>query len=159
MTMQRAAFLLLSFVFLTNPVASQPKDKAKWPPSPHIAATEPLRPEAQLKKMKVPPGFEIQLVASDPDIRKPINIAVMGCAVNGPGEASGADIGIAAGDGEGLIYIDGKISRKVKEEDMVVELMKEIEARWGDGKSGDTTHAPTVGRWVAESEMPGHHES
>ncbi len=73
--MQRAAFLLLSFVFLTNPVASQPKDKAKWPPSPHIAATEPLRPEAQLKKMKVPPGFEIQLVASDPDIRKPINIA------------------------------------------------------------------------------------
>jgi len=89
-------------------------------------------------------------------LRRPLNIAVMGCAVNGPGEAAGADIGIAAGDGEGLIYIDGKISRKVKEEDMVAELMKEIEARWGDGKPSDTTHAPTVGRWVAESEMPGH---
>jgi (E)-4-hydroxy-3-methylbut-2-enyl-diphosphate synthase len=41
-------------------------------------------------------------------LRKPLNIAVMGCAVNGPGEAAGADIGIAAGDGEGLIYIDGR---------------------------------------------------
>jgi (E)-4-hydroxy-3-methylbut-2-enyl-diphosphate synthase len=65
-------------------------------------------------------------------LKVPINIAVMGCAVNGPGEAAGADIGIAAGDGEGLIYIDGKISRKVREDDMVEELEKEIQARWGD---------------------------
>ena len=50
-------------------------DRPKWPPSPHVAATPPLRPEEQIKKMKLPPGFEIQLVASDPDIRKPINIA------------------------------------------------------------------------------------
>jgi hypothetical protein len=83
-------------------------------------------------------------------LRKPINIAVMGCAVNGPGEAAGADIGIAAGDGEGLIYIDGKISRKVKEDQMVAELMKEIEARWGGGK-GEVGHATTVGRWVKDS--------
>ena len=63
------------------------------------------------------------------DIRLPINIAVMGCAVNGPGEAAGADFGIAGGDGEGLIYVGGKIVRKVSEEDMVEELEKEIRAR------------------------------
>jgi (E)-4-hydroxy-3-methylbut-2-enyl-diphosphate synthase len=69
------------------------------------------------------------------DLRAPINIAVMGCAVNGPGEAAGADFGIAGGDGEGLIYIDGEIVRKVKEEDMVEELEKEIRARVGsDGR-------------------------
>ena len=88
-------------------------------------------------------------------LRRPINIAVMGCAVNGPGEAAGADIGIAAGDGEGLIYIDGKISRKVKEEDMVSELMKEIEARWGNGADAKLTASHSdgrVGRWTEKSE-------
>src|SRR5260370_42401097 len=53
---------------------AQPKENPKWPPSPHIAATDPLRPEEQVKKIKLPPGFELQLVAADPDIRKPINI-------------------------------------------------------------------------------------
>ncbi|HEX5132645.1 MAG TPA: flavodoxin-dependent (E)-4-hydroxy-3-methylbut-2-enyl-diphosphate synthase [Candidatus Krumholzibacteria bacterium] len=88
-------------------------------------------------------------------LRQPINIAVMGCAVNGPGEAAGADIGIAAGDGEGLIYLDGKISRKVKEEDMVEELMKEIEARWGNGADTKLTTSHSdgrVGRWMEKSE-------
>ncbi len=66
------------------------------------------------------------------DIRSPITIAVMGCAVNGPGEAAGADFGIAGGDGEGLIYIGGEIVRKVREEDMVTELEKEIRARITD---------------------------
>ena len=65
------------------------------------------------------------------NLRVPISIAVMGCAVNGPGEAAGADFGIAGGDGEGLIYADGKILRKVKEEDMVAELMREILNRTG----------------------------
>ncbi len=72
--MHRAASLFLLLLILTSPIAAQSKEKPKWPPSPHVAATEPLRPEEQLKKMKVPPGFEIQLVAADPDIRKPINI-------------------------------------------------------------------------------------
>ncbi len=57
-----------------------------------------------------------------------ITIAVMGCAVNGPGEAREANIGIAGGKGEGLIFVDGEIKRKVKEEDMYHELIKEIEA-------------------------------
>lgn len=58
---------------------------------------------------------------------KNIKVAVMGCAVNGPGEAREADIGIAGGNGEGLIFRKGKIIRKVNEKDLVEELMKEIE--------------------------------
>lgn len=60
-------------------------------------------------------------------INKPIKVAVMGCAVNGPGEAREADIGIAGGNGEGLIFKKGQIIKKVKEEFLVEELMKEIE--------------------------------
>ncbi|MPN45890.1 4-hydroxy-3-methylbut-2-en-1-yl diphosphate synthase (flavodoxin) [bioreactor metagenome] len=50
----------------------------------------------------------------------------MGCAVNGPGEAREADIGIAGGNGEGLIFKKGEIIKKVKEENLVEELLKEI---------------------------------
>jgi len=60
-------------------------------------------------------------------IKKPIKVAIMGCAVNGPGEAREADIGIAGGMGEGLIFKKGKIVKKVKEEDLLEELLKEIE--------------------------------
>lgn len=60
------------------------------------------------------------------NIKTPIKIAVMGCAVNGPGEAREADIGIAGGKGEGLIFKKGEIVRKVKEAKIVEELMKEI---------------------------------
>ena len=60
-------------------------------------------------------------------LKKPLKIAVMGCAVNGPGEAREADIGIAGGRGEGLIFKKGEIVRKVKENEIVEELMKEIE--------------------------------
>lgn len=60
--------------------------------------------------------------------KKSIKVAVMGCAVNGPGEASAADIGVAGGDGVGLIFKKGEIVRKVKEEEIVAELMREIES-------------------------------
>lgn len=60
-------------------------------------------------------------------IDKPIKVAVMGCAVNGPGEAREADIGIAGGDGEALIFAKGKILRKVPEDKILEELKKEIE--------------------------------
>lgn len=60
-------------------------------------------------------------------INKHIKVAVMGCAVNGPGEAREADIGIAGGNGEGLIFRKGEIIKKVKEEDLLQELLKEIE--------------------------------
>ncbi|MBE6081717.1 MAG: flavodoxin-dependent (E)-4-hydroxy-3-methylbut-2-enyl-diphosphate synthase [Tissierellaceae bacterium] len=61
------------------------------------------------------------------NIKKHIKIAVMGCAVNGPGEAREADIGIAGGKGSGLIFKKGEIIKKVKEEELVNEFMKEIE--------------------------------
>lgn len=60
-------------------------------------------------------------------IDKPLTVAVMGCVVNGPGEAKEADIGIAGGIGEGLIFKKGQIIKKVKEEYLLEELLKEIE--------------------------------
>lgn len=60
-------------------------------------------------------------------VKKPLKIAVMGCAVNGPGEAMEADLGITGGKREGLIYKNGEILRKVKEEDLVKEFLKEVE--------------------------------
>lgn len=61
------------------------------------------------------------------DIEEPIEVAVMGCVVNGPGEARGADVGIAGGNGEGLIFRKGEIVRKVPEADLVNELFQEID--------------------------------
>ncbi|MEL7646870.1 MAG: flavodoxin-dependent (E)-4-hydroxy-3-methylbut-2-enyl-diphosphate synthase [Sedimentibacter sp.] len=61
------------------------------------------------------------------NVDKPITIAIMGCAVNGPGEARQADIGIAGGIGEALLFRHGEIIRKVKEEDIVDTLLNEIE--------------------------------
>ena len=58
---------------------------------------------------------------------KNITVAVMGCAVNGPGEASAADIGIAGGKGEGLLFRKGEILYKVPQEQLVDALMAEIE--------------------------------
>lgn len=60
-------------------------------------------------------------------VEKNIKIAVMGCAVNGPGEAREADLGVAGGKGEGLIFRKGEILRKVPESEIIAELMKEIE--------------------------------
>lgn len=60
-------------------------------------------------------------------INKDIKVAVMGCIVNGPGEAREADIGIAGGKGEGIIFKKGKVIKKCKEDELIVELMKEIE--------------------------------
>ena len=59
-------------------------------------------------------------------IKKPITVAVMGCVVNGPGEASNADIGITGAKGEGLIFKGGEIIKRVKEETIVDELFEEI---------------------------------
>ncbi len=60
-------------------------------------------------------------------VKAPIKVAVLGCAVNGPGEAREADIGIAGARGEGLLFRKGQIVRKVPEETMVEELKKEID--------------------------------
>ena len=60
-------------------------------------------------------------------IDKPITVAVMGCVVNGPGEAREADFGIAGGNGRGILFRKGKIIKKVKEEELLDSLFKEIQ--------------------------------
>lgn len=61
------------------------------------------------------------------ELPRPIKIAILGCVVNGPGEASEADIGIAGGRGKGMLYKDGKLVRSFKEGAIVDELVKELE--------------------------------
>ncbi|NGM83593.1 flavodoxin-dependent (E)-4-hydroxy-3-methylbut-2-enyl-diphosphate synthase [Paenibacillus sp. 7124] len=81
-------------------------------------------------------------------LKVPIKVSVLGCAVNGPGEAREADIGIAGARGEGLLFRYGEMIRKVPEEDLLSELKKEIDA--------------IVVHYEATGEIPGrkaHHES
>lgn len=73
----------------------------------------------------IPIAREVELRLRD--CAKPITVAVMGCAVNGPGEARNADVGIAGGDGEGLLFRRGEILRKVPQDKLVDALMAEIE--------------------------------
>ncbi|MBE6939837.1 MAG: flavodoxin-dependent (E)-4-hydroxy-3-methylbut-2-enyl-diphosphate synthase [Ruminococcaceae bacterium] len=61
------------------------------------------------------------------DCTKPITVAVMGCVVNGPGEAAAADVGIAGGQGEGLVFRKGEVLYKVPQEKLVDALMEEID--------------------------------
>jgi len=60
-------------------------------------------------------------------IKKPLHIAIMGCEVNGPGEAKEADIGVVGGKGEHLIYKKGAIIKKLKEDDIIDSVMEEID--------------------------------
>ncbi len=59
-------------------------------------------------------------------VKKPVKIAVLGCVVNGPGEASEADIGIAAGKGVGILYRKGEVVRRVREQDIVDVIVEEV---------------------------------
>lgn len=65
-------------------------------------------------------------------IKQPLTIAVMGCEVNGPGEAAEADLGLACGKGAGLIFRSGKIVKKVAEAEMVAALMAEVKKMTND---------------------------
>lgn len=60
-------------------------------------------------------------------IETPLNVAVMGCIVNGPGEAREADIGIAGGKGKGILFKKGRIIKRLKEEDLLDELLSQLE--------------------------------
>ncbi|MBQ9229295.1 MAG: flavodoxin-dependent (E)-4-hydroxy-3-methylbut-2-enyl-diphosphate synthase [Eubacterium sp.] len=72
-------------------------------------------------------GLAMQVEERLRDCKKPIKVAVMGCIVNGPGEAREADVGVAGGDGCGLIFKKGEILRKVPEDKLLDELMKEVD--------------------------------
>lgn len=73
------------------------------------------------------PAIAAQVEKKLSSVKKPIQVAVMGCVVNGPGEARDADIGIAGGKGVGLVFRKGEIIRKVPEGELVDELFKEID--------------------------------
>ena len=61
------------------------------------------------------------------EVTKPITVAVMGCPVNGPGEAAAADVGIAGGNGKGLLFQHGQVVKQVPQEALVDELMALIQ--------------------------------
>lgn len=67
-----------------------------------------------------------KLEAAVKDIKKPVKVALLGCVVNGPGEASEADIGIAAGKGVALLYRKGELIKRIKEEEIVDVLLEEV---------------------------------
>ena len=79
------------------------------------------RTQIQLEKLALMVEQRLQ------ELDEPITVAVMGCAVNGPGEAREADVGIAGGIGQGLIFRKGQIIKKVKEEEIISELFAEID--------------------------------
>lgn len=70
-------------------------------------------------------------------VKKPIKVAVMGCVVNGPGEAKDADVGIACGKGRGAIFREGRVIRTVEEKDFLASLLAEVEsiATWEGRKA------------------------
>lgn len=70
---------------------------------------------------------KVEELVKDIDTDKDIKVAVMGCVVNGPGEAKEADIGIAGGKGEGLLFSKGKIIKKAPEKELLNELKKELD--------------------------------
>ncbi len=72
---------------------------------------------------------EVERRLSETDIARGLRVAVMGCVVNGPGEAKEADFGVAGGDGKGVIFAKGKILKTVEEKDIVDELMNAIEGK------------------------------
>ncbi len=88
-------------------------------------------------------GFDCAGIASRLEARlahvvEPLTVAVMGCVVNGPGEAVESDVGVAGGNGVGLIYVGGKVLKKVPEED-IIEVMAEEVAKIIDEKKRNRT--------------------
>ena len=69
-------------------------------------------------------------------VKDSVKIAIMGCVVNGPGEAMEADIGIAGGDGAGMLYVKGVQVRKVKEEEIVKTVLEEVDRLLAERKAG-----------------------
>ena len=69
-------------------------------------------------------------------VKDSVKIAIMGCVVNGPGEAMEADIGIAGGDGAGMLYVKGVQVRKVKEEEIVKTVLEEVDRLLAERKTG-----------------------
>jgi len=100
-----------------------------------ILAELDLRPRLGLRILSCPTcgrcevdliGLVEALKARTRDVRTPLTVAVMGCVVNGPGEAVEADVGVAAGKGHGMLFREGKALRKVPEKELLDALLEEI---------------------------------
>jgi (E)-4-hydroxy-3-methylbut-2-enyl-diphosphate synthase len=87
----------------------------------------------QIELVEIARAVESQLPATDQELR----VAVMGCSVNGPGEARDADVGIAGGRGKGLLFKHGKLVRRVPEAELVTALMAEIQQMLEERKAED----------------------
>ncbi len=85
-----------------------------------------------------------QVEAALEGVEAPLQVAIMGCAVNGPGEARDADIGIAGGKGEALLFRKGVVIRKIPEADVVEELVREIHAM-AENMNQEGAHAENRG--------------
>jgi (E)-4-hydroxy-3-methylbut-2-enyl-diphosphate synthase len=87
---------------------------------------------------------EVEEAVAERSFDKDLNVALMGCAVNGPGEASGADLGVSLGRGRAHLFKRGEVIGTVDEEDIVDAVLQAIE-EWDedpDGTSGATEEAP-----------------
>jgi (E)-4-hydroxy-3-methylbut-2-enyl-diphosphate synthase len=76
---------------------------------------------------------------------QPVKIAIMGCAVNGPGEAREADVGVAGGDGAGILFKKGRVVRKIPQDRLAAALLEEV-ARMTEGPTSDADAVPAGGR-------------
>jgi (E)-4-hydroxy-3-methylbut-2-enyl-diphosphate synthase len=85
-----------------------------------------------------------EVEAATMHIKMPLSLVIMGCAVNGPGEAREADLGVAAGRGNGMIYREGKAIRRVGESEIVPALMEEINRFIADKTAGRESTAPVL---------------
>src|SRR5215510_1544515 len=93
---------------------------------------------------------EAQRALEDRNI--PLQVAVMGCVVNGPGEAREADLGIAAGRGKGHLFVKGQVVRVVPEAEMVAALIEEAEAIVAEGIDARLAHADANAAAIAAAE-------
>jgi (E)-4-hydroxy-3-methylbut-2-enyl-diphosphate synthase len=71
-------------------------------------------------------GWAVAIEERVRNIRAPLRIAIMGCPVNGPGEAREADVGLAGGKGKAILFVKGKVKKKVSPDEAVDELMEEV---------------------------------
>ena len=78
------------------------------------------------------------------DVTVPLRVAVMGCVVNGPGEAREADLGVASGNGKGQIFVKGEVIRTVPEEEIVATLIAEAQRIAAEAPADAPVGAPTV---------------
>jgi (E)-4-hydroxy-3-methylbut-2-enyl-diphosphate synthase len=90
------------------------------------------------------PTLGLQVSEALKRVTKPVKVAVMGCAVNGPGEAADADIAVVGGRGVGMIYIKGKPARRVPENEVIPALMEEIAAWEPAGEAVHPGHVTLV---------------